>query len=113
MDQERTVVPEKLIKMLSEQNDILLLDVRRRADLDAAAMTITGAEWKDPDNVDSWSSSLPRDREIVIFCVRGGSVSNGVVEKLYALNIPARFIEGGFAAWSAAGGPVTPKDRPS
>jgi rhodanese-related sulfurtransferase len=36
--------------------------------------------------------------------VRGGSVSNAVVDALQAKGLKARFIEGGLEAWKATGG---------
>jgi rhodanese-related sulfurtransferase len=41
--------------------------------------------------------------------VRGGSVSNGVVDALHAEGLNACFIEGGIEGWKAAGGKVEPK----
>jgi rhodanese-related sulfurtransferase len=52
---------------------------------------------------------MPRTQDVVIYCVRGGSVSNSVVDSLQAAGIKARFIEGGIEAWKAAGGKVTSK----
>jgi rhodanese-related sulfurtransferase len=41
--------------------------------------------------------------------VRGGSVSNSVVDQLQAKGVKARFIEGGFEAWKASGGETISK----
>jgi rhodanese-related sulfurtransferase len=41
--------------------------------------------------------------------VRGGSVSNSVVDQLQAKGVKARFIEGGFEAWKSSGGETIPK----
>jgi len=45
----------------------------------------------------------------VLYCVRGGSVSNSVLDNLRAKQINARFIEGGIVAWKEAGGTVVAK----
>ena len=45
------------------------------------------------------------DRDIGLYGVRGGTVSNSVVDALRARGLKARFIEG----WKAAGGKVVPK----
>jgi len=50
---------------------------------------------------------VPRDRDVVIYCVRGGSVSNGVLDRLQAAGVKARYIEGGIEGWKTAGGEVT------
>jgi len=46
---------------------------------------------------------------VVIYCVRGGSVSNAVVDRLQAAGVKARFVEGGLEAYKAAGGKVVAK----
>jgi pyruvate,water dikinase len=60
--------------------------------------------WRDPEKVDEWSRELPHEKEFVIYCARGGSVSNMVLDRLLDNNIQARYLEGGIATWKAAGG---------
>jgi len=103
---ERTIPPAQL---QTEFADKLILDVRRKADLDASSEAVPGATWHDPEKIAAWVNSLPRDKHIVIYCVRGGSVSNGVVDALHAEGLNACFIEGGIEAWKAAGGKVAGK----
>jgi rhodanese-related sulfurtransferase len=100
---ERSIHPENL---KSELADKYLIDVRRAADRDASTEQIPGAAWHDPDRITEWSGTLPRDREIILYCVRGGSVSNSVVDALQAEGLNARFIEGGIEGWKAMGGTV-------
>jgi rhodanese-related sulfurtransferase len=106
---ERTIQPEDLKEQLVARKDILLLDVRRKMDYDAGEEKLPGAEWRDPDKVDEWSASLPGNKHVVVYCVRGGSVSNRVLDQLWKKNVQARFIEGGMEAWKAAGGPMISK----
>ncbi len=101
---ERTIQPDTL---KSELADKLILDVRRVTDRDAASGHLPGAQWKNPEQLAEWADSLPKDREIVIYCARGGSVSNSVVDALQTKGLNARFIEGGIEGWKAAGGKVT------
>lgn len=103
---ERTIKPEILKHELTGK---YILDVRRTADHAASAEQIAGANWKDPEQLADWADSLPQDRDIVLYCVRGGGVSNSVVDALQAKGLKARFIEGGFEAWKAAGGGVVGK----
>jgi rhodanese-related sulfurtransferase len=103
---ERSVKPEALKGKLAEKH---LIDVRRAADRDASAEQLPGATWHDPEKLAEWAKSLPRDKHIVLYCVRGGSVSNGVVDALHAEGLNACFIEGGIEGWKAAGGEVKPK----
>lgn len=103
---ERTVKPENLKAALADKH---LIDVRRKVDLDASIEQLPGAVWHDPNDLDHWSTSLPMDREIVLYCVRGGSVSNAVVDALQATGFNARYIEGGIEGWKAVGGAVVSK----
>jgi rhodanese-related sulfurtransferase len=41
--------------------------------------------------------------------VRGGAVSNTVVDALQAKGLQARYIDGGIEGWKAAGGKVVAK----
>ena len=63
----------------------------------------------DPERVSEWSTELSRDLDIVLYCVRGGSVSNSVVDALQAKGLKAWNIEGGIEAWKSAGGATEPK----
>lgn len=103
---ERTIKSEILQQQLSVTH---IIDVRRKADLDASSEQVPGASWHDPEQLEQWAGSLPKDRDIVLYCVRGGSVSNGVVDALQAKGLKARYIEGGIEGWKAAGGEVAAK----
>lgn len=100
---ERSINPETLKNELAGK---LILDVRRAVDRDASPEQLAGAHWYNPEHVAEWSGALPKDRDIVLYCVRGGSVSNAVVDALQARGYRARFIEGGIEGWKAAGGEV-------
>jgi rhodanese-related sulfurtransferase len=103
---ERSIKPEDLKASL---DSTLVLDVRRKADHDASNEAVPGSFWKDPEAIDQWIGALPRNHDVVIYCVRGGSVSNSVVDRLQAEGIRARYIEGGIEGWKAAGGQVVAK----
>ena len=81
-----------------------LLDVRREADYAASNEMLPGALWKNPEQLDTWIDTIPRNQDVVIYCVRGGTVSNKVLDALRATGVKARYIEGGLEAWKAAGG---------
>ena len=103
-DLPRTIAPAKL-----DPDATLVFDVRREADYAASNETIPGAMWKNPDKIDAWIGAVPRTLDVVVYCVRGGSVSNSVVDRLQAAGVKARFIEGGIEAYKAAGGKVISK----
>jgi rhodanese-related sulfurtransferase len=103
---ERTIKPDDLKRQL---HATLVLDVRRKGDHDGSPEAIPGSAWKDPEKIVEWLGTVPRDRDVVIYCVRGGSVSNSVLDQLRAAGVRARYIEGGVEGWKAAGGTVVPK----
>jgi rhodanese-related sulfurtransferase len=99
---ERSIKPADLRATL---DSTLVLDVRRKADFDASNEAVPGSLWKDPEAIDRWIGALPRNHDVVIYCVRGGSVSNSLLDRLQAEGIRARYIEG----WKAAAGKVAGK----
>lgn len=100
----RTITPSELKEKSSE---FTVIDVRRKNDYDGE--TILNAEWHDPEQVAQWAGDLPKEKEVVLYCARGGSVSNSVLDKLLAADVKARYIEGGIEGWKKSGGDVTKK----
>lgn len=98
---ERSIKPEDLKAELAGKH---LIDVRRPTDCAASLEQLPGATWHDPSDIDGWRETLPRDKEIILYCVRGGSVSNSVLDSLRAQGFNARYIEGGIEGWKAIGG---------
>ena len=103
---ERTIKPQVLKANLDA---VTLIDVRRKSDLDMDPSKLPGATWYDPEQIETWAAQLPKEKEVVLYCVRGGSVSNSVLDTLLSKGINARFIEGGIVAWKEAGGEVLAK----
>lgn len=91
------------LKLLAPDGNLLLLDVRRKADKDAMPEMIPNAIWKDPELVQEWAkdldSSVGADAELIIYCARGGSVSKATLSVLREHKKKVRFIEGGIEAW--------------
>ena len=104
----RMIAPNDL-KPLVEKKSVTLLDVRRQNDFETDQVKLPGAEWKNPEQFANWSAGLPKDREVVIYCARGGSVSNSILDGLLAAGFRARYIEGGIEGWKQAGGVTATK----
>jgi len=49
-------------------SDMVLLDVRAKNDWEGSDDKITGALRMDPQNVDAWAGTLPKGKEIVLYC---------------------------------------------
>ena len=87
----------------------MLLDVRRAGVFENAASMIPGASWRDPAAVSAWAAELPRDRELIVYCVYGHEVGRSTALRLRAAGVPARFLRGGIDGWQAAGRALAPK----
>jgi rhodanese-related sulfurtransferase len=105
-----TIRPEEL-KELLKSKDVVLLDVRRKADYEAEPDLIPGAAWRDPEQVESWARELPKDKPVIVYCVKGGAVSQSITAALADKQVSTRFIEGGLKAWKEAGGGLEPKKK--
>ena len=95
----RIIDAPRLAGMLA-QGGVTLLDVRRKADHEAAPDMIPGAVWCDPEQVEQWAGELPADTAIVIYCVRGGSVSQTVSATLQKKGVAVVSLNGGFKGWA-------------
>lgn len=109
---ERTIKPDALKTLLADRSNMLLLDVRRKTDYDADTDALPGAVWRDPDKVEAWGKTLLKDKPVVLYCARGGSVSNQVLDKLLEQNLQAQYLEGGIAAWKTGGNRTVPRSSP-
>ena len=93
------ITSTELKDILAQKKDICVIDVRRKADFERSPETIAGAVWQDPEKVAEWSKTLPKDQELVVYCVKGGSVSQGVATALQESHPTVRFLEGGILGW--------------
>ncbi len=87
----------------------LLLDVRRTGDFEAADKIIAGAQRGAPEQIETWAMALSPAQEVVVYCVHGGQVSQGVAQTLQAKGITAYYLQGGITAWQEANRPTAKK----
>jgi thiosulfate sulfurtransferase len=92
--------------LIAERTDIALLDVRRRPAFEAEPRLLPSAVWRDPEQVATWAAELDRHQPVIVYCVHGHEVSQGVADHLREAGFDAAALEGGIEAWKAAGGPV-------
>jgi rhodanese-related sulfurtransferase len=86
------------------QSDALIIDVRRSARFRESPYVIKGALRRDPDKVAEWKATLPAAASVVVYCVHGHEVSQGVAKAL-----GARYREGGIEHWKEGGGELAAK----
>ncbi len=92
-----------------EVEGALVLDVRRAGVFKEAPTRLASATWHDPAQVDAWASTLPSDRDVVVYCVYGHEVGRATAMRLRAVGLRARYLRGGIDAWQAAGRSVEAK----
>lgn len=97
------IIDAPRLKGMLAQGNVTLLDVRRKADYEAAPDMIPGAIRRDPDQVAQWAEELPAGTAAVIYCARGGSVSQSVSDKLRQKGVDVAYLDGGITAWTAQG----------
>lgn len=101
-----TIDIKELSEVLENEEPLTLLDVRREADYQANPNTIKGAVWRNPEKIDDWVKQLPVGKRTVLYCVKGGSVSQSVTERLQGEGFDALFLDGGLKNWIDSGQPV-------
>jgi uncharacterized protein len=97
---------KELKKLFENEEPMTLLDVRRKADYQANPNTIKSAVWRDPEKIDDWVKQLPVGKRTVVYCVKGGSISQSVTDRLRGEKFKAVFLEGGLKNWIESGQPL-------
>jgi rhodanese-related sulfurtransferase len=90
-----SISPQELAVRLAAADAPLLLDVRREPAWQRSAEQLAGALRCPPERVSSWAAGRT-PRELVVYCVYGHGVSQGVAQALRAAGWPVRFLAGGF-----------------
>ena len=91
--------PAALRQAIGSDRPPLVIDVRRNERFREASDVIHGALRRDPERVEEWARTLPASAAVVVYCVHGHEVSQGVAKSL-----GAKYLEGGIEAWRETGG---------
>ncbi len=105
----RVISHADLKKTLENPGDVIILDLRRDSDYNKDTVSVPTARRLHPDKIAEWSGTLPKDKEILLFCAHGGSISNASVNYLTKNGYKARLIAGGIDGWKDGGGATAPK----
>jgi rhodanese-related sulfurtransferase len=108
---ERVISHADMNKVLDRPDGAVILDLRRNSDYDKDTLTMPAARRFDPDKIAEWSGALPKDKEILLFCAHGRSISDASVDYLTKNGYKARLVAGGFDSWKEAGGAAVPKSK--
>ena len=90
----------ELKRMLDEGVPVKILDVRLEEDREPVDHPIPGEQWRDPEQVDGWSAELGLEDTVVVYCVHGRWVSQGLCRTLRDKGLRARYLEGGIEEWN-------------
>jgi rhodanese-related sulfurtransferase len=99
---------EDLVAELNGSNPVVLLDVRREQARNGAGLDMPGAIWCDPARWLDWKDGFAQTPRVVVYCVHGHEISQGLAAALRAMGVDAAYLAGGLAAWQHAGQPVQP-----
>jgi rhodanese-related sulfurtransferase len=106
----KSISATELRARLANGRPPLVIDVRRQPAFLASREMISGALRRDPEQVSTWSGSLPAASEVVVYCVHGHEVSQKTAQALAQAGIDARYLEGGLEeGWKAAEGALDAK----
>ena len=95
---QRSVDANRL-EALQQANDVTVLDVRLIEDFEADPELIPGAMYRNPDNIEQWSSALPQDTKVVVYCVKGRWVSQKAATFLRNKGYDVYSLTGGIEGW--------------
>jgi rhodanese-related sulfurtransferase len=101
-----SISPTELYGRLGTAAAPTVVDVRRAADFATAGELIISACHRDPDEVERWAKALPGRRQVVINCVHGHQVSQGVAAHLREAGVDALYLQDGIVGWLAKGLPT-------
>jgi rhodanese-related sulfurtransferase len=96
---EHKISTSELKQLLDTGASVKVLDVRLVEDRAAVDHPIPGAEWRNPDEVGIWVEEIGGGDQVVVYCVHGRHVSQGVCAKLREKGIRASYLEGGIEGW--------------
>lgn len=84
---------------IQNSDDITLIDVRLVEDFAEDPILIPGAEHKDPEMIASWANLIPKDKKVVLYCVKGAWVSHKAATYLASKGYDVSTLNGGIRDW--------------
>jgi rhodanese-related sulfurtransferase len=109
----KTIAVTELARLLGTGEAPLVIDLRKEPDYAADPRLLPGAAKRSLDEIEQWGKALPKGRAVVVYCAEGKWVGAAGADWLRAHGLAARQVEGGFAAWRAAGLPLEEPGRRS
>jgi thiosulfate sulfurtransferase len=111
MDGPNSISPRDLFDLLDSASAPLIFDVRRMAAFDADSRMLASAQRGAPNHVAEWGRQIPAGQPVVVYCVYGHEVSQGVATALQQSGIDARYLASGISGWAELGLPFREKTK--
>ncbi len=102
-----SISPEKLGRLIGTAQCPVLIDVRTDEDFAADPLIIPGAIRRKALDVAQWAPEFA-GRSVIVTCLRGEKLAQGVAAWLRVAKSSAETLEGGFEAWKTARLPLVP-----
>ena len=109
MDDADSISPADLLDLLHSASAPPIFDVRRTPAFDADSRMLASAQRGAPDDVAGWGRLIPAGQSVVVYCVYGHEVSQGVAAALREARVNARYLEGGITRWAELSLPLFEK----
>jgi rhodanese-related sulfurtransferase len=103
-----SISPAELFARLGTATAPRVIDVRRPDDFAKSEVVIVSAFHRAPDQSGHWRKEL-NEQSVVVHCVHGRQVSQGVATALQSAGVNALYLEGGIEGWIEAGLPIRRK----
>ena len=114
MDEGRfSISADDLYQRLGSAAAPIVIDARGAPAFDADERMVVGAIRCNPEELAAWRHGRTDCRPVVVYCVHGLEVSQGVAETLRGLGIDARYLAGGIGAWVEQNLPTRRKTGPA
>lgn len=89
------------LNTLQKTEDITLIDVRLTEDFALDPILIPGATYNDPELITEWANLLPKDKKLVLYCVKGAWVSHKAATYLNDKGYDVSTLNGGIRQWKS------------
>jgi rhodanese-related sulfurtransferase len=97
----KSISSQELYQRLGSASAPVLLDVRREDAFTADEAMIIGAVHRSPETVGRWQFVLPKNSDVIVYCVHGHESSQVVAHALQKAGTKTAYLEGGIADWKA------------
>ena len=90
------------LNKLQINENITLIDVSLTEDFALDPILIPGAQYNDPELITEWANLIPKDKKVVLYCVKGAWVSHKAATYLNEKGYDVSTLNGGIRRWKSS-----------